>query len=63
MKVSPVVTTVALLAVVAIAVATLVEGIQDGFSLWDWAVIGLAGFSAIALLIGLVAYVVALWRS
>lgn len=62
-KVSPVVTTIALLAVVAIAVATLVEGIQDGFSLWDWAVIGLAGFSAIALLIGLVAYVVALWRS
>ena len=62
-KVSPVVSTLALLALVAIVVATLVEGIQDGFSLWDWAVIGLAGFGALALLVGLVAYVVALWRS
>jgi hypothetical protein len=61
-KVSPVVSALALLALVAIAVATLVEGVQDGFSLWDWVVIGLAGFGAIALLVGLVAYVVALWR-
>ena len=50
---------VAIIGLLAIAAITVVEGFQDGFSLWDWLVIGVA---ALAVLIGVVASIGALIR-
>jgi hypothetical protein len=58
-KGSAVATWVAIIAFVSIVGVTVVEGFLDGFSLWDFGVIGL---SALAILVVAVAYVIALWR-
>lgn len=56
---SAVATWVAILAFLSIVGVTVVEGFLDGFSLWDWGVMGL---SVLALLVVAVAYVVSVAR-
>jgi hypothetical protein len=58
-KGSAVASWVAILAFLGIVGVTIVEGVMDGFSLWDWGVMGLA---ALAVLVVGVAYVVAVAR-
>ena len=59
MKGSAVATVVAILLFVAVIGVTVVEGLFDGFSIWDGGVIGLA---ALGLLVVVVAWLVGLWR-
>jgi hypothetical protein len=59
-KGSAVATVVAIVLFVAVLGVTVVEGFMDGFSIWDGGVIGLA---ALGLLVVVVAWLVALWRS
>lgn len=56
---SAIATWVAIIAFISIVGVTVVEGILDGFSLWD---VGVIGLSALAILVVGAAYVVALWR-
>ena len=56
---SAVATWVAIIAFLGIVAVTVVEGILDGFSLWDWGVMGLA---VLATLVVVVAAVVAIAR-
>jgi hypothetical protein len=56
---SAVATWVAIIAFIGIVAVTLVEGIRDGFSIWDWGVMGLA---ALGVLVVAVAAVVSIWR-
>jgi hypothetical protein len=58
-KGSAVATVVAILLFVGVIGVTVVEGIFDGFSIWDGGVIALA---ALGLLVVVVAWLVALWR-
>jgi hypothetical protein len=59
-KGSAVATVVAIIVFVAVIGVAVVGGIFDGFSIWDGGVIGLA---ALGVLVVLVAWIVALWRS
>ena len=59
-KGSAVATVVAILLFVAVIGVTVVEGLFDGFSIWDGGVIALAG---LGLLVVIVAWLVDLWRS
>jgi hypothetical protein len=52
-------TWVAIIAFIGIVAVTVVEGIRDGFSIWDWGVMGLA---ALGVLVVAVAAVVAIAR-
>ena len=56
---SAVATWVAIMAFMGIVAVTLVEGIRDGFSIWDWGVMGLA---ALGVLVVAVAAIVAIAR-
>ena len=56
---SAVATWVAIIAFIVIVAVTVVEGISDGFSIWDWSVMGIA---ALGVLVVAVAAVVAMWR-
>jgi hypothetical protein len=56
---SAVATWVAIIAFMGIVAVTVVEGIRDGFSIWDWGVMGLA---ALGVLVVAVAAVVAIAR-
>ena len=58
-KGSAVATVVAILLFVAVIGVTVVEGLFDGFSIWDGGVIALAG---LGLLVVIVAWLVGLWR-
>jgi hypothetical protein len=59
-KGSAIATVVAIGVFVAVIGITVVEGLLDGFSIWDAGVIGLA---ALGVLVVFVAWIVALWRS
>ena len=56
---SAVATWVAIIAFTGIVAVTVVEGIRDGFSIWDWGVMGLA---ALGVLVVAVAAIVAIAR-
>jgi hypothetical protein len=56
---SVVATWVAIFVFLSIVAVTIIEGIRDGFSIWDWGVIGL---SALGLLVVTVAAVIAVAR-
>ena len=56
---SAVATWVAIIAFMGIVAVTVVEGIRDGFSIWDWGVMGLA---ALGVLVVAVAAIVAIAR-
>lgn len=57
---SAVATWVAIIAFIGIVAVTVVEGIADGFSIWD---VGVMGLAALGVLVVLVAAVVAIWRA
>jgi len=59
-KGSAIATVVAIGVFVAVIGVTIVEGLFDGFSIWDAGVMGLA---ALGVLVVFVAWIVALWRS
>jgi hypothetical protein len=56
---SAVATWVAIIAFMGIVAVTVVEGIADGFSIWDLGVVGLA---ALGVLVVAVAAIIAIWR-
>jgi hypothetical protein len=58
-KGSAVATVVAIMLFVAVIGLTIVEGVLDGFGIWDGGVVGLA---ALGLLVVAVAWIVVLWR-
>ena len=59
MRGSAAATWVAIIAFIGIVAVTIVEGISDGFSIWDWGVMGLA---ALGVLVAAIAAVVAIAR-
>ena len=59
MRGSAAASTIAIIAFAAIVAVTIVEGFLDGFSLWDWGVMGLG---ALGILVVAVAAVVAIAR-
>lgn len=59
MRGSAVATWVAIIVFLGIVAVTVVEGIADGFSIWDWGVMGLA---ALGVLVVAVAAIVAIAR-
>ena len=52
-------TWIAIIAFLGIVGVTIVEGLSDGFSIWDWGVMGLA---ALGVLVVIVAAIVAIAR-
>ena len=56
---SAVATWVAIMAFIGIVAVTVVEGISDGFSIWD---VGVVGIAALGVLVVAVAAIIAIWR-
>ena len=56
---SAVATWVAIIAFMGIVAVTIVEGIADGFSIWD---VGVVGIAVLAILVVAVAAIIAIWR-
>jgi hypothetical protein len=56
---SAVATWLAIIAFIGIVAVTVVEGIADGFSIWD---VGVVGIAALGVLVVAVAAIIAIWR-